>query len=140
MDEHLVKSMFVKYLELIWLLVDSWIGNTVRGKCAFLIWVFFARALFSMNKSSVTVQDMAIWVVEFWRVGYTRFNKFVAKNQHTQRKILYFVNWWSVGLSKSAAIWLSKFQCQKSSEYLWFRFFLFQNNNIGAHFCMHNFW
>ena len=38
----------------------------------------------------------------------TKIDKFLAQNQHTQRKLLYFVNKRSAGLSKCTRFWLSK--------------------------------
>ena len=42
---------------------------------------------------------MAIWVVEFSNGGY-KFEGFLPKNQHTQRKLLNFENWISGKVSK----------------------------------------
>ena len=56
-------------------------------------------------------------VVKFQRKGY-KINWFLAKNQCTQRKLLYFESRNSLNeLSKTAYIWLSNFQCQKPSEF-----------------------
>ena len=46
---------------------------------------------------------MAIWVVEF-SSGGTKLERFLPKNQHTQRKLLNFENWVNGQLSKSAKI------------------------------------
>jgi hypothetical protein len=40
---------------------------------------------------------MAVQVVEFSNGG-TKLEKFLYKNQHTQRKLLYFENWINGGL------------------------------------------
>ena len=47
--------------------------------------------------------DMAIWVVEF-SSGGTKLERFLPKNQHTQRKLLNFKNWVNGEMSKSAKI------------------------------------
>ena len=38
------------------------------------------------------MRRMAIWVVEFSNGG-TKLERFLPKNQHTQRKLLNFENW-----------------------------------------------
>ena len=48
-------------------------------------------------KSDITLSDMnmeamAIWVVEFSNGG-TKLDRFLPKNQHTQKKLLNFENW-----------------------------------------------
>ena len=45
---------------------------------------------------------MAIRVVEFLNGGSTKLERFLAKNQHTQRKLLNFEIWVSGEVSKSA--------------------------------------
>ena len=49
-----------------------------------------------------TTANMAVWVVKFPRKGYK--TRVLAKSQHTQRKLLYFVNRGNAKLSKSAII------------------------------------
>ena len=48
---------------------------------------------------SMGVDGMAIWVVEFSNGG-TKLERFLPKNQHTQRKLLNFENWVNGELSK----------------------------------------
>ena len=43
----------------------------------------------------------------FW-IWDTKLERFLPKNQHTQRKLLNFENWCNGEVSKSALIWLSK--------------------------------
>ena len=43
--------------------------------------------------------DMAIWVVEF-SSGGTKLERYLHKNQHTQRKLLNFEFWINCELSK----------------------------------------
>ena len=45
---------------------------------------------------------MEVRVVEFssWGGGGTKFERFLAKNQHTQRKLLNFENWVNGEVSK----------------------------------------
>ena len=63
-------------------------------------------------KSDITLSDMnmeamAIWVVEFSNGG-TKLDRFLPKNQHTQKKLLNFENWVNGEVSKSAKNnWLS---------------------------------
>ena len=45
------------------------------------------------------MSGMAIWVVEFSNGG-TKLERFLLKNQHTQRKLLNFENWVSGEVSK----------------------------------------
>ena len=40
----------------------------------------------------MNMEAMAIWVVEFSNGG-TKLDRFLPKNQHTQRKLLNFENW-----------------------------------------------
>ena len=51
-----------------------------------------------------------IWQYGLWsfQAGGTRLERFLYKNQHTQRKLLNFEFWINGELSKSAKIWLSK--------------------------------
>ena len=57
--------------------------------------------------------SMAIWVVEILNGGY-KLERFLPKNQHTQRKLLNFENYLN----------LSQF------------FFSLKNINLGAHFLL----
>ena len=72
---------------------------------------------------------MAIPVVEFSRGG-TKLERFLSKNQHTQRKLLNFENWCSVKKCKNFTSKIN-FLCQKttSSESL-------KNTNLEAHFLL----
>ena len=45
---------------------------------------------------------MAIPIVEFSREGYKIKKGFLTKNQHTQRKLLNYANWWNGEVSNSA--------------------------------------
>ena len=49
---------------------------------------------------------IVLWIVKFQTKGCKM--RFLAKNQHTQRKLLYFVNWNSGEEAKSAQIEISK--------------------------------
>ena len=50
-----------------------------------------------------------LWQYGFWsfQAGCTKLERFLPKNQHTQRKLLNFENWVNGEVSKSAKIWLS---------------------------------
>ena len=61
----------------------------------------------------------------------------MAKNHYTQRKVLYFLDWHSGELSKSAKIWLSN---KFSMEFFWF-FYLWIHITLGSTFFDNfNFW
>ena len=49
--------------------------------------------------------NMGCWV---FKGKDTKLERFLHKNQHTQRKLLNFENWVNGEVSKSAKIWLSK--------------------------------
>ena len=51
-----------------------------------------------------------IWQYGMWsfQTGSTKLERFLPKNQNTQRKWLKFENWVNGEVSKSAKIWLSK--------------------------------
>ena len=46
------------------------------------------------------------WQYGLWsfQTGYTKLERFLPKNQHTQRKLLNFENWGNEEVSKSAKI------------------------------------
>ena len=46
----------------------------------------------------IALSSMAIRVVEFFQMGGIKLERFLPKNQHTQRKLLNFENWISGGL------------------------------------------
>ena len=41
----------------------------------------------------IALSSMAIRVVEFFQMGGIKLERFLPKNQHTQRKLLNFENW-----------------------------------------------
>ena len=53
---------------------------------------------------------LQLWQYRLWsfQTGDTKLERFLPKNQHTQRKLLNFEFWINGELSKSAKIWLSK--------------------------------
>ena len=70
-------------------------------------------------------------------MGATKLERFLPKNQHTQRKLLNFENWVNGEVSKSAKspnllTFKVNFLYQKSSESFSF-FFSLKNINLGAH-------
>ena len=77
---------------------------------------------------------MVIRVVEF-SSGGSKLERFLPKNQHTQRKLLNFKNWCSGEVSKRAKIWLSKsiFNVKNHRNLSQF-FFWLKNTKLGAHF------
>ena len=71
-------------------------------------------------------------------MGCTKLERFLPKNQHTQRKLLNFENWVSGEMSKSAKspnllTFKVNFLHQKLSESFSIVFSL-KNINLGAHF------
>ena len=78
-------------------------------------------------------------VVEFSNGG-NKLERFLPKNQHTQRKLLTFENWFSGEVSKSAKspnllTFKVNFLCQKLSKSFSI-FFSLKNINLGAHFLL----
>ena len=78
---------------------------------------------------------MAIRVVEFLKL-----ERFLPKNQHSQRKLLNFENWVNGEVSKSAKspnllTFKVNFLCQKLSE-AFSIFFSLNNTNLGVHFLL----
>ena len=81
--------------------------------------------IFFQGSCSIRPLVSCIWNIGrdiLWQYGLLRFpgwdtklKRFLVKNQHTQRKILYFVNWCS---SQKYQNWIFKvnFLCQKLSE------------------------
>ena len=68
--------------------------------------------------------------LSIFQAGDTKLERFLPKNQHTQRKWLNFENWCNEKVSKSAKIWLSKsIFYVKNHRNLHQLFF-----NLGAHF------
>ena len=63
-----------------------------------------------VDKSLNTVSLYPIWQYGLWsfQTGGTKLERFLPKNQHTERKLLQFENWCSREVSKSAYIGLSK--------------------------------
>ena len=54
------------------------------------------------------LQPWLLWQYGLWSflAGGTKLERFLPKNQHTQRKLLNFVNWVNGEVSESAKIWL----------------------------------
>ena len=73
-------------------------------------------------------------------MGYVKLERFLLKNQHTQRKLLNFENWVNGEVSKSAKspnllTFKVNFLYQKLSESFSI-FFSLKNINLGAHFLL----
>ena len=73
-------------------------------------------------------------------MGYIKLERFLPKNQHTQRKYLNFENWTNGEVSKSAKspnllTFKVNFLYQKLSESFSI-FFSLKNINLGAHFLL----
>ena len=83
-----------------------------------------------------------LWQYRLWsfQTGGTTLERFLPKNQYTQRKLLNFENWVSGEVSKSAKspnllTFKVNFLHQKSSESFSI-FFSLKNINLGAHFLL----
>ena len=73
-------------------------------------------------------------------MGGTKLERFLPKNQHTQRKLLNFENWVNGEVSKVPKFdqnltFKVNFLCQKLSESFSI-FFSLKNINLGAHFLL----
>ena len=69
-----------------------------------------------------------LWQYRLWslQAGGTKLERFLHKNQHTQRKLLNFENWISGGPQKLAKIRVCKvdyfnFSCKNIEELVWIR-------------------
>ena len=73
---------------------------------------------------------IVLWQYGLWsfQTGGTQLERFLPKNQHTQRKLLSFENWVNGEVSKTAKIWLSK----SKSIRIFLNFFSLKNTNLGA--------
>ena len=71
-----------------------------------------------------------------FQTGDTKLERFLPKNQHTQRKLLNFEFWINVELSRSAKIWLSKSIFYVKNHPNLSQFFSLKNTNLGAHFLL----
>ena len=96
----------------------------------------------TMPMSSYLDYCWIIWQYGLWtfQTGGTKLERFLPKNQHTQRKLLNFENWVSGEVSKSAKspnllTFKVNFLYQKLSESFSF-FFSLKNINLGAHFLL----
>ena len=83
-----------------------------------------------------------LWQYGLWsfQTGGTKLERFLPKNQHTQRKLLNFENWVNGEVSKSAKspnllTFKVNFLYQKLSESFSI-FFSLKNINLGAHFLL----
>ena len=108
------------------------------------IWVWWIKKVHNYNLCPLccfscveSIVSMAIRVMEFSNGG-TKLERFLPKNQFTQRKLLNFENWVNGEVSKSAKspnlpTFKVNFLYQKLSESFSI-FFSLKNINLGAHF------
>ena len=87
------------------------------------------------------------WQYGLWRfqTGCTKLERFLPKNQHTQRKFLNFENWVNGKVSKSAKspnvlTFKVNFLYQKSSESFSFFFFIEEYQSRSTFFVIDIFW
>ena len=98
---------------------------------------------FSIVSLYYTLSDtLTLWQYRLWsfQTGGTKLERFLPKNQHTQRKFLNFENWTNGEVSKSAKspnlpTFKVNFLYQKLSESFSI-FFSLKNINLGAHFLL----
>ena len=90
------------------------------------------------NVKKLRHQICKLWQYGLWsfQTGVTKLERFLAKNQHTQRKLLNFEFWINGELSKSAKIWLSKSIFYVKNHSNLSHFFSLKNTNLGAHFLL----
>ena len=88
------------------------------------------------------LHSLTLWQYGLWsfQTGGTKLERFLPKNQHTQRKLLNFENWVNGEVSKSAKspnllTFKVNFLYQKLSESFSI-FFSLKNINLGAHFLL----
>ena len=81
-----------------------------------------------------TRREYGLWS---FQMGNTKLERFLPKNQHTQRKLLNFEFWINGELFKSAKVWLLKsiFYVKNHSNLSQF-FFSLKNTNLGAHYLL----
>jgi hypothetical protein len=62
----------------------------------------FVRSYFGTNEPLTTLQSLTLWQYGLWsfQTGGTKLERFLPKNQHTQRKLLNFENWVNGEVSK----------------------------------------
>ena len=117
-----------KHLRLTKTLEQNWLL-----KCGYVVCPF----LYSVLR---TLLGMAIKGLWSFLSGGTKLERFLPKNQHTQRKLLNFENWVSGEVSKSAKspnllTFKVNFVYQKLSESFSI-FFSLKDINLGAHFLL----
>ena len=88
----------------------------------YLIIVWLCTSAFSIKTRSGLWQ-YGLWSFQTW---YTKLERFLHKNQHTQRKLLNFENWTSGGPQNLAKIRVFKadyfeFLCKKIEKLVWIR-------------------
>ena len=81
---------------------------------------------------------LGIWENGLWsfQTGGTKLERFLPKNQHTQRKLLNFENWVNGEMSKSAKIWFSRSIFYVKNYPNFSQFFTLKNINLEAHFLL----
>ena len=87
-------------------------------------------------------ENLPLWQYRLWsfQTRGTKLERFLPKNQHTQRKLLNFENWVNGEVSKVPKFdqnltFKVNFLCQKLSESFSI-FFSLKNINLGAHFLL----
>jgi hypothetical protein len=65
-----------------------------------MITLVYSKRVSVRNNLLHSVHTYALWQYGLWsfQTGGTKLERFLHKNQHTQRKLLYFENWINGGL------------------------------------------
>ena len=95
-----------------------------------------------MQIESTFLVEYTLWQYGLWsfQTGVTKLERFLPKNQHTQRKLLNFENWVNGEVSivpkfGQNLTFKVNFLCQKLTESFSI-FFSLKNINLGAHFLL----
>ena len=107
-----------------------------------LTYLFKLQIISTVGTIALFVHSMAIWVWSF-QMGGIKLERFLPKNQHTQRNLLNFENWVSGEVSKRCKItkpldFQSQFSISKIIR-IFPNFFSQKNINLGAHFLLSKF-
>ena len=117
--------------------VFSWVGILPLFQCC-TQWVeILYKVILQVSPDRLIIWRYGLWSFQTW---VTKLERFLPKNEHTQRKLLKFENWVSEEVSKSAKspnllTFKVNFQHQKLSE-SFSTFFSLKNINLGAHFLL----
>ena len=89
---------------------SKWSGCAILQKKTSQTNIKWKCSRVSIFRIVVSKDYLQLWQYGWWsfQTGDTELERFLPKNQHTQRKLLNFEFWINGELSQSAKIWLSK--------------------------------